>query len=403
MITAVSGCGQTEEVAGTTADMPQAVATTAEAAGTTEAVATVAATTEAPKPAINLPLVIKNNTVTEKYYIDTDGNIKEFGSDEVLMSDVRSIHYFDGTNEDNTYFFIKNDNTLWGFGKNYHGFLGETMDIDDIKDAVKIPIENVANVYTVEHDYLNTSIYVITTNKELYGWGEEDSNALATGFLGDSSGLPVISYKPIKILNNAIMFSGRHGALSADGNLYTWDENYSGVISNNYKPTIVMNSVKFAFADRWNNEVITLDNTYFKFSISFFEDDISFTSTFYDNSLKLDSFVQVDPLLDGSYYFITSDGALYGENPYAREFELKKISDSVICLYELYYVDSDNKLYLIKEDNSGVDLIMEDVAYVSNSRRYQAIYILKTDGTIVDEKGEIIAENVMLPSEEVIN
>ncbi|MDR0946601.1 MAG: hypothetical protein LBM87_02490 [Ruminococcus sp.] len=220
IITAISGCGQTEET-GSGGDLTRETA--GEAEGTTMAATTTAATTtEAPKPVINLPLVVTNNTLTEDYYIDISGNVKAYGNDESLMSDVKSIFVLkpDGFSENDTsYFFIKNDNSLWAFGDGK--VIGDNTGISKatIDKAVKIT-DNVAEI-TGGQIYAQTTptIFIIKRDKTLWGWGCNNSNQL--GGVSDDSTV----YEPVEIMNDVTEIDLLYSAIVAvksTGEMWGW-------------------------------------------------------------------------------------------------------------------------------------------------------------------------------------
>jgi hypothetical protein len=362
--------------------------TTTSANTTTKATTTVATTTTAPISELDLPLVIENNTVSEDYYIDVNGNVKAYGKDEVLMTNVRSIYYFDGINEDNTYFFIKNDNTLWGFGKNYHGFLGEVSDIDDINDAVKLPIENVANVYAIPQEYSNNTIYVVTTDKELYGWGEGEDNGLADPNM-------MRSFTPVKIADDVIRFIGDNSAITSTGFLISWNTDLPPVQENNYRITRILSNVADALLTLTVDfDIIDGDGKLYSYQYSYRDQKYETVQHSFFKTANLGLCKIYDFPFAGTYY-LAQDSSLYGVNPNVRDFELIKIADSVKYVYSTMFIDKSDNLYEINSFKTGANLYMENVAFIYE--KYSDTYTLKTDGTIVRENGSIYATDVALP------
>jgi hypothetical protein len=154
---------------------------------------------------VKMPLVIINQTFAEAnpayetgiagepgggiYYIKKDGNLyyrhysswdlKEPDGDEILAAEnVRSVYGC----EVNSYaqFYIKNDNSLWGFGDNSDNRFGGS-EIGAInteagfitrENAVKL-MDDVANFYEI-----SDNIYVIKTDKSLWKIGSESADSV---------------------------------------------------------------------------------------------------------------------------------------------------------------------------------------------------------------------------------
>ena len=146
-----------------------------------------------------LPLIIKNNTVIVGlstyaqwmvgvmgiYFVDEKSDVwvhnvgvleSEVIFDETptfIMSDVRSIEaaHTQSNKRHCTIFLIKNDNSLWGYGSNKDGVLGDGTGVDQ-ENPVKI-LDNVAYIGEVKEGEQNiTSIYAIKTDRTLWIWGD---------------------------------------------------------------------------------------------------------------------------------------------------------------------------------------------------------------------------------------
>jgi alpha-tubulin suppressor-like RCC1 family protein len=83
---------------------------------------------------------------------------------ENIDTDVRSFQ-----SNHRTTFYIKNDNTLWGFGSNFRGWLGDGTGVDKT-EPVRI-LNNVATVASATAGR-NLVMYAITTDKTLMTWGD---------------------------------------------------------------------------------------------------------------------------------------------------------------------------------------------------------------------------------------
>lgn len=109
---------------------------------------------------------------------------------------------------------IKSDNSLWVWGKNKYGQLGDGTTIDKSK-----PIKIMEDVSAVCGGKYNSM--AIKTDGTLWAWGHNKF-----GHLGD--GTTEHRLNPVKIMDNAVMVNTglRHTvALKTDGSLWTWGKN----------------------------------------------------------------------------------------------------------------------------------------------------------------------------------
>ena len=128
--------------------------------------------------------------------------------------------------------FILYNNTLYGWGYNYSGQLG-----DNTKNDSSLPI-NISSLTGINFTQIvNGECFsmAIGTDGELYTWGENDY-----GYLGDGSGIP--HYTPQKItLASGVkpqkLFCGIGSAMAigTDGELYAWGQNNYGNLGDGTK------------------------------------------------------------------------------------------------------------------------------------------------------------------------
>jgi hypothetical protein len=153
---------------------------------------------------LDLPLTVKEITfmgysLNGKFHITSDGALinREYGKNITIDTNVRSFYTIY-----HTLYYIKNDNTLWGRGKNENGILGDGTGVD--RDySVKI-LDNVAYIYADNQGY---RAFALTTDKTLWGWG---------------SGI----YEPVKITDNVVRVYYDNGiiVLKANGLMYKYSE-----------------------------------------------------------------------------------------------------------------------------------------------------------------------------------
>ena len=157
--------------------------------------------TPAPTPekvSLNLPFSMQEQSFVEissgynspsnsAEYISSDGNLHEItytynvwkvSEDNIIDSDVLSIYAY-GDDGSKVVFYIKNDNTLWAYGSNKDGRLGDGTGVDRDK-PVQI-LDDVATVGEFKYGssqrnssgYENASpaFYAIKTDKSFYTWG----------------------------------------------------------------------------------------------------------------------------------------------------------------------------------------------------------------------------------------
>jgi len=173
-------------------------------------------------PVLSLPLVIVNSTlvgmsapfrilhesgdaltITYDFWSDT------FSTD-IVLEDVRSI-----ASQGLSFYFIKADNSLWAYGDNRNGELGDNTRINqDI--PVKI-MDNIANIYTGKNmiGLMPNGFYAITQDRELYGWSIRRS---------ENTNTVTYHYEPILILEDVVDVHSDGFAIRTDGSLWTWNQ-----------------------------------------------------------------------------------------------------------------------------------------------------------------------------------
>ncbi len=280
------------------------------------------------------------------------GKNKDKGIPVQILSDVQSIysHFYS-----NYSFAIKNDGSLWGWGYNAYGQIGDGTKIDKSK-----PVKIMNDVKSVIMG--GSMSFAIKRDKTLWGWGRNED-----GYLGD--GTEIDRLKPVKIMDNVvIMTSGRPGymehnfAIKSDGSLWAWGNNEYGKLGDGtdidrIKPVKIMSSVaKIITASRYSF-AIKKDGTLWGWGengyVSYLKDKISLKPVKIMNnvqSISVDEFGPSNYVIkkDGTLWTWVSNGygALEDENTITK-FNPVKIMDSVKSIS-----GDGSQRYVIKKDGT---------------------------------------------------
>ncbi len=137
--------------------------------------------------------------------------------------------------------FLKNDGTVWGLGNNEYGQLGHQNGRDSYYSPVKVP--DIKNVIKISAGVVHSM--ALKNDGTVWAWGLNSNGELGDGTYEDSS-FPV----KVKNLSDVIQISAGEFfslALRNDGTVWAWGDNYSGNLGNGTekndtnKPQMVQN------------------------------------------------------------------------------------------------------------------------------------------------------------------
>ncbi len=149
---------------------------------------------------------------------------------------------------------IKTDGTLWGWGKNDNGQLGDGTFVNK-NTPTKIGTENDWQTISVGDNHT----LAVKTNGTLWGWGNNAFSKI--GFV--SSG-QVTSPTQVGIATNwAIISAGSNHsmAIKFDGTLWGWGRNFEGQLGNGGSPTVISSPTQIGTATNWSEVATGLNHS----------------------------------------------------------------------------------------------------------------------------------------------
>jgi len=155
-------------------------------------------------------------------------------------------------------FMIMPNNSLWGWGDNWSGQLG-----DGTTEHRLSPVWIMDNVAAVSASSQHTM--AITIDGSLWAWGRNDGGQLGNGTSGDWSPNP----NPIKIMDDVVAVSTGNNytmAITADGSLWAWGRNWGGQLGDGTtidrpSPVWIANSVTAVSVGGSHTMAITIDGS----------------------------------------------------------------------------------------------------------------------------------------------
>ena len=150
---------------------------------------------------------------------------------------------------------VKSDGSLWAWGNNSNGKLGDGTTTDRI-----MPVKVMDDVMIVDAGYYHTM--AVKTDSSLWAWGGNENGRLGDGTLINRS-------SPIKIMDDVAFVSTKYNhtmAIKKDGSLWAWGENGYGQLgdgtsTNRITPTKIMDEVIHVSVGYYHTMVIKSDGS----------------------------------------------------------------------------------------------------------------------------------------------
>jgi hypothetical protein len=334
--------------------------------------------TAEPEPEVidlKLPLVVQEKTIFidsgTVLRINSEGVLEEgksanntnsaYGEWKQIDTDVRSIE----SDNFDTIFYIKNDNTLWGYGSNENGRLGDGTGLD--RDEPVFILEDVARIKNL-YDH---GIYAIKTDKSLWMWGDG------------------INYAPVFVSNNTVDVQLSQFLMSS---MLTAVHESSGYVKSINKDNKTVDSIGHFY----DFTISQYTEAWVKNDKKFWVDDNEIT----DNVVKFNLYYS-DRNQDIIFLFKDDDSLWgFGENDKGylgdgtkvpRKDKAVKISDNVIAAGTYWYLKDNGEYWVWNSDNPTPLKLLDNVATVLVTR-YAYVYanlasvpksIILKDGTCI--------------------
>ena len=162
-------------------------------------------------------------------------------------------------------YFIKADDSLWGWGSNYNSYIGNNPDNSILGDGTKYererPVKILPDVVSYQGGWHNGALKKDGT---LWIWGQNRFGQIGDGTLG----LSAYKLSPTKVLSDVKAFSlgtWHSIALQDDGTLLGWGHSKAIGRDNVYIPYKITTNVKECYAGSAHNVLLKTDNTLWTF------------------------------------------------------------------------------------------------------------------------------------------
>jgi len=298
-------------------------------------------------------IIAEDGTLKEQEWHNQAGYRKGYFDIKTIDKNVRSIE-----NIGRTIFYIKTDYSLWGYGSNEKGILGDGTGVDRTV-PVKI-MDDVAKLY------VDSAVYAIKTDKTLWAWGAgygsapeliEDNVVNISGprrYIQKSTGIifPLANEKnsttPVYGFVGGFVDKGAYGYYIDESNTL-WLRARDGIFNLKKKQEIVQDVQSL-----WGDE----DNLFF-----------------------------IKP--DGTLWGIgkNENGELGNGTKTAQETPVK-IADNVVSAYKFIFLTKDGEVWTWNKEKPTPEKALSNVAEVVYGIGYTDLYntqILLRDGTWIQD------------------
>jgi alpha-tubulin suppressor-like RCC1 family protein len=122
---------------------------------------------------------------------------------------------------------LKNDGTVWAWGLNYYGELGNNSTTDS---PIPVQVSNLTNMRAIAV-FCGFYSLALKNDRTVWAWGNNSKGQLGNNSTTDSH-IPV----QVSNLTNVIAIAGGYEhslALKSDGTIWAWGNNFYGQLGNN--------------------------------------------------------------------------------------------------------------------------------------------------------------------------
>ena len=152
---------------------------------------------------------------------------------------------------------INTDGSLWAWGLNSHGQLGDGTITDR-----HVPVKIMDNVVFISAGYRADHTLAVKTDGSLWAWGRNDDGQIGDGTTTDR-------YKPVKIMDGVISAASGTAysmAIKGDGSLWAWGSNRQRQLGDDttvsrHTPVKVMDDVALVSASLFTTMIIKTDRS----------------------------------------------------------------------------------------------------------------------------------------------